>query len=343
MPSPPWPIVHDCGFASSMTLAIVKHNPLQATLDHFNQQNPATRLVRITSWYPNFNGSHFGLPPSEIHKMTRLPPKIVWTIAYSHRPHSVHYGGWKRREVAVSQYGNWTIRRPPQHDGLPKPTHSGRYLNFESHHPVTAKYRMVDALFSRAEAIVTNEEQKQAEFSKIKQELLANDFPAPLIDNRLTRIEEWKTEESVRSLEDEAEDQRWQTTVLVPFVEGVTPLLQRILRPLNVRVVAKPRNWKWSLHQQLKDQTSRDNGPGVVYRLKCGDCEQSYIGETGCTACVLSIATKMVSTPPVRGILQGGQQVFSTILTYTAKHGCGTIFVAIESTCQEARVFRWPC
>ena len=44
-------------------------------------------LVRITSWYPNFNGSHFGLPPSEIHRMTGLPPKIVWTMTYSHRPH----------------------------------------------------------------------------------------------------------------------------------------------------------------------------------------------------------------------------------------------------------------
>ena len=34
-------------------------------------------LVRITSWYPNFNESHFGLPPSEIHRMTGLPPQIV--------------------------------------------------------------------------------------------------------------------------------------------------------------------------------------------------------------------------------------------------------------------------
>ena len=34
-------------------------------------------LVRITSWYPKFNGSHFRLPPSEIHRMTGLPPKIV--------------------------------------------------------------------------------------------------------------------------------------------------------------------------------------------------------------------------------------------------------------------------
>ena len=42
-------------------------------------------LVRITSWYPSFNGSHFGLPPSEIHRMTGLPPQTVWTMTYSHR------------------------------------------------------------------------------------------------------------------------------------------------------------------------------------------------------------------------------------------------------------------
>ena len=34
-------------------------------------------LVRITSWYPKFNGSHFGLPPSSIHKMTGLGGKMV--------------------------------------------------------------------------------------------------------------------------------------------------------------------------------------------------------------------------------------------------------------------------
>ena len=68
--------------------------------------------------------------------------------------------------------------------------------------------------------------------------------------------------------------------------DGVTQPLQRILRPLNVRVVGKPSNWKWSLQQQLKHRTSREDDPGVVYRFKCGDCEQAYIGETGRTACV---------------------------------------------------------
>ena len=47
---------------------------------------------------------------------------------------------------------------------------------------------------------------------------------------------------------------------------------------------------------------------------------------------LLSIATKIVPAGPVRGILQGGHQVFSTILMYTEKRGRGTILVAIEST-----------
>ena len=43
-------------------------------------------VVRITC-----NGSHFGLSPSEIHRMTGLPPKIVWTMTYSHTPHCRHW------------------------------------------------------------------------------------------------------------------------------------------------------------------------------------------------------------------------------------------------------------
>ena len=34
-----------------------------------------------------FQWTPFWLPPNEIHRMTGLPPKIVWTMTYSHRPH----------------------------------------------------------------------------------------------------------------------------------------------------------------------------------------------------------------------------------------------------------------
>ena len=62
-------------------------------------------LVRITSWYPNFNGSHFVLQPSEIHRMTGLPPQIMWTMTYSHRPHQRLYSCFKKQNKWQSKIG----------------------------------------------------------------------------------------------------------------------------------------------------------------------------------------------------------------------------------------------
>ena len=46
--------------------------------------NPGNGTVRITSC-PNFNGSHFGLPPSEIHRITGLLCKKLTFTDHSHR------------------------------------------------------------------------------------------------------------------------------------------------------------------------------------------------------------------------------------------------------------------
>ena len=43
--------------------------------------------ARITSLYPKFNGSHFALPPSSIHRMTGLDGNFPHTMTYAHKPH----------------------------------------------------------------------------------------------------------------------------------------------------------------------------------------------------------------------------------------------------------------
>ena len=68
---------------STLDVNVVSTRDAEVRIDQVNVNVSSMGLVRITSWYPNFNGSHFGLPPSEIHRMTGLPPKM----AYSHRPH----------------------------------------------------------------------------------------------------------------------------------------------------------------------------------------------------------------------------------------------------------------
>ena len=69
-----------------------KQKGLPQICRHFQtyQHQIAMGRVRITSCYPEINGSHFGLPPSSIHQMTGLGGKMVRTVTYSHRPIAQH-------------------------------------------------------------------------------------------------------------------------------------------------------------------------------------------------------------------------------------------------------------
>ena len=72
------------------------------------------KAMLITSWYPNFNGGHFGLPPSSIHRMTGLGGKMVWTMTYAHSPH------WQRA-ANMTQLQTCTL---PQRRHRSQPTQS---------------------------------------------------------------------------------------------------------------------------------------------------------------------------------------------------------------------------
>ena len=62
-----------------------------------------------------------------------------------------------------------------------KPTHTGRYLAFTSHHPESAKRSVVQSLFQRVEYITLGDEEKQKEEQRIIEELTANHYPATFI------------------------------------------------------------------------------------------------------------------------------------------------------------------
>ena len=118
-----------------------------------------------------------------------------------------------------------------------KPTHSGRYLNFNSHHPISAKCSTADALFNRAELITTDATRKDEEFRKVTQELLANDYPSRFVASRLDRAK--NRNQQAPSPTSSRRQQEKISTVVMPFVDGVTQPLQRVLKPLNIRVVGR--------------------------------------------------------------------------------------------------------
>ena len=68
--------------------------------------------------------------------------------------------------------------------------------------------------------------------------------------------------------------------VKIPFVNGVTQPIQRILSRLNISTIQCTKPWKWYLQRNVKDSLPPQDSLGVVNRIDCTQCDKSYIGET---------------------------------------------------------------
>ncbi|XP_072014852.1 uncharacterized protein [Amphiura filiformis] len=69
--------------------------------------------------------------------------------------------------------------------------------------------------------------------------------------------------------------------VVLPYVQGVTERVSRVMKNYNISTAMKPHN---TLRKQLvhpKDKRDPNNTTDAVYKIPCMNCELSYIGETG--------------------------------------------------------------
>jgi len=151
-----------------------------------------------------------------------------------------------------------------------KPTHTDRYLDFSSHHPMTHKRSVVKSLYNRAMRICSDFQTKEQEVEWMKRVLQINNFPLPM----LSQI---KSEATITK---QVEEKR-KAKLVLPYVKGCAERISRILKPYSIITVFKPMNKLSSIFGLPKDPISMQNICGVVYEISCGDCNQVYIGQTG--------------------------------------------------------------
>ena len=78
--------------------------------------------------------------------------------------------------------------------------------------------------------------------------------------------------------------------------QGISEALRRILLNLDIRVAFHPHSTLRQLLVRPKDPIPPDSRKGVVYKIRCKDCSQSYIGQTGRTlSCCLKEHKRAVS------------------------------------------------
>ena len=156
-----------------------------------------------------------------------------------------------------------------------KPTHTDRYLNFNSAHSMSQKQGLVKCLLNRAQSQLNSKRpNKTLETSKIMEALKKNDYPKWFLNCTVKSLKR-KTNSSL------ADNKEIKTRVVLPYVPRYFEVLSKILRNVGIVVCSKPHLTLKDILPKAKDSVERSSRPGVVYQIPCRDCTGIYIGETG--------------------------------------------------------------
>ena len=152
-----------------------------------------------------------------------------------------------------------------------KPTNTDRYLDFNSHHHIQHKRAVARTLLDRASAIPSTNEEKISEAQRVIKTLNANGYP--------TFINSCKpnTHHNRRPPGDKSTKRNF---VVLPYNEGLSERISRLLGKHNIKVSQKPVRTVASFSKKPKDPQSKESERGLVYRIDCINCSAAYIGQT---------------------------------------------------------------
>jgi hypothetical protein len=152
-----------------------------------------------------------------------------------------------------------------------KPTHTDKYLSYDSYHPEKHKISVVRSLYNRAHTLC-DPEYIETEKETIYHALKSNGYPKTTIDTVSRRV--FNPTENNRP-------EPPNHHVSAPYIKGTSERVARILKRHKVELCHKPSRTLRGELCALKDKRNPSDQAGVVYKLSCQDCSACYVGETG--------------------------------------------------------------
>ena len=146
-----------------------------------------------------------------------------------------------------------------------KPTHTDRYLHFESHHPTHVKRGVVRCLHDRARRVISMHDNLQTEVDHLARVLKQNGYSVNFIHN--ASVPPTQETADVSSPE---EKQEKGPLVVIPYVAGMSEEIRRVCRKFNIRVVFKSGRTLRSMLTKVKDTlpSCKTIQYGILYPLQ---------------------------------------------------------------------------
>jgi len=162
-----------------------------------------------------------------------------------------------------------------------KPTFSGRYLNYHSHHPLIHKKGLI---FGLTDKIINLSHPKfhQKNFTESINLLLNNGYPLDFIfsniHNRIKKLIHQKLHNTTTIPHTSEEFQNKYFTV--PYIKYMSKSIKSISKKFGFPLAFTIPNTLNFFIKTGKDRIDTTNRCNVVYKIDCNNCGASYVGQT---------------------------------------------------------------
>ena len=156
-----------------------------------------------------------------------------------------------------------------------KPTHTDQYLHYSSHHQISYPQSFVSSLFNRAYSIIINKDDLTKENAKIKQVLQKNGYQEGITREIFKKITNnhclFHSKQQAKSLDLPKAEIRM--SVNLPYVEGASEKLQRMLRSHKIRSTFYNESILHKLLCKPKNRVATEGKNNIAHENNCSNCE----------------------------------------------------------------------
>ena len=149
------------------------------------------------------------------------------------------------------------------------PTHTDKYLAFDSNRLICYKKSVAKTLLRRADFLPSSFDSKTAEKKFVSNVLKANAYTKTFLCNCQTPV-------TISSTPDEREPAN--SFAVIPYIQGVTEPIKRVLNSHNVKVAQKPFKCFGHIFAKPKDPVTKEQRTDAIYSIPCNDCDNEYRG-----------------------------------------------------------------
>ena len=148
-----------------------------------------------------------------------------------------------------------------------KPTNTDKYLDFNSHHPLSHKSSVIRTLYHCSCTLASTTALQSKEDKRIHNALKGKGYPRRFIHQVQCQLPIVTT------------DQSYPTAVT--YLQGLSEAIRQILGEYKIEVRFKPHTTLRQILVKPKDPSPITSRKGVVYSIPCADCNKCYIGQSG--------------------------------------------------------------